>query len=149
MARDWSRLVEEWEAYGLKCRIAPGLLGFCGYVQLPARLIFGDSNPQDVLEAHWGVNYGPDEDGWIGFDTMHAGDYWAPDDLLGYIDEEMIPLAMRFIEINRHGPGGRRWTIAALKEATERVAQQVAVALDLVTPVESPESQEREQKSEQ
>ena len=27
-------------------------------------------------EVHGGVTYGPTEDGWIGFDTLHGGDNW-------------------------------------------------------------------------
>lgn len=48
---------------------------FMGYVKLPAdhpwRRLDADNIPVDV---HGGITYGPDNDGWIGFDTMHPCD---------------------------------------------------------------------------
>ncbi|MBD3941974.1 hypothetical protein IF188_09730 [Microbacterium sp. NEAU-LLC] len=49
-----------------------------GYVRLP------DDHPWRAIadlqasgiDAHGGITYGVDEDGWIGFDTLHAGDWW-------------------------------------------------------------------------
>lgn len=58
-----------------------------GYVKLPAGHPWRDMDLQmgevDV-PVHGGITYGPDESGWIGFDTLHSGDYW-PDmpDVLG------------------------------------------------------------------
>jgi len=28
------------------------------------------------VETHGELTYGPDEEGWIGFDTLHLGDVW-------------------------------------------------------------------------
>lgn len=56
-------------------------LAWCGYVRLPEGHPWldyrghGEAIPADV---HGGITYGPDGDGWIGFDTMHAGDALLP-----------------------------------------------------------------------
>lgn len=55
---------------------------WCGYVQIPDDLgpvrwtSDYDSKHNEVLEAevdvHGGISYGPDEDGWVGFDDGHS-----------------------------------------------------------------------------
>lgn len=53
-----------------------------GYVQLPhghpweSDMWEGDSPLGDV-QVHGGITFGADPGGWIGFDTMHAGDAWG------------------------------------------------------------------------
>lgn len=83
----------------------PRFLAWCGYVRLPEdhpwRHMPGESIPVDV---HGGVTYGPDGDGWIGFDTMHAGD--------------AIVLKSPLHEIT----GGRQWTPIMAKRETNRFA---------------------------
>jgi hypothetical protein len=71
---------ESWEHAGLRCAIiASPLGGWNGYVQLPP------GHPWrrcEWLGTPLGIDlsWGPDPDGWIGFDTGHAGDAWHPDD---------------------------------------------------------------------
>lgn len=137
---DRSEAVEEWTAYGVRCCIVPGgVPAFNGYVQIPPELPLGRETVEDVMDSHGGVNYGPDDDGWIGFDTAHLRDYWAPDDLISHFDDA---LAMQFAAFQREmaerNGGGRRWTMAKLRTETEKLAQQVAVALDLSTGIEEP-----------
>ena len=50
----------------------------CGYVQLPEAHPWraGDPDILDHIDAHGGITYGPDKQGWIGFDTGHYGDHW-------------------------------------------------------------------------
>ncbi|GAA1361213.1 hypothetical protein [Brevibacterium luteolum] len=98
----------EWALYA-----APLWNAANGYVRLP------DSHPwlaepllsgYNVIDISGGITYGPDSEGWIGFDTLHACDYW-PDS----------PFEPR--------PYDRQWTRAAVREETIRLASQAAVAL--------------------
>jgi len=75
--------VERFEQAGLNCKIIRTDLGhWCGYVQIPdglgpIRWTFDyDSKHNEVLDAEvdvWGgITYGPDGDGWVGFDDAHS-----------------------------------------------------------------------------
>lgn len=76
------------------------------------------------------LTYGPDDDGWIGFDTAHYCDYWAADDLIGHLEPEGMTAAASFARINSTADAGaigaRRWTRARLHEEVETLAAQVA-----------------------
>lgn len=73
----------EFEHAGLNCRLVRQDLGhWCGYVQRPddaepVRWTSDyDSKHDRVIDAEvdvWGgITYGPDEDGWVGFDDAHS-----------------------------------------------------------------------------
>lgn len=72
--------VYRWKYWGRECKIVKNPIGhYCGYV----KTLIGDelNHPSDrlyeiykIAEVHGGITYGPDNDGWIGFDTGHAGD---------------------------------------------------------------------------
>lgn len=66
--------LREWVSSGFNCALmkAPLYAAINGYVQVPS---ISYEQAQQV-EVHGGVTYGPNEDGWIGFDTLHSGDYW-------------------------------------------------------------------------
>lgn len=58
-----------------KVKQHPVFVGFMGYAKLPADHPWRQLNADDIpVDVHGGITYGPDSDGWIGFDTMHAGD---------------------------------------------------------------------------
>lgn len=73
---------EEFEHAGLNCQITDANGHWCGYVQTPDDLPpvrwTSDYNSKygEVLDAevevHGGITYGPDDDGWVGFDDAHA-----------------------------------------------------------------------------
>ena len=76
---------EHFEHEGLDCKIVTRNGGYwCGYVRRPERIepvrwtSEYDADSDAVIDAAvdvWGgVTYGPDEDGWVGFDDAHAGD---------------------------------------------------------------------------
>lgn len=134
---DWETTLEEWTAYGLLCRIKPGYTSLNGYVQFPP-LPLSRETVESIFDVHWGITWGPDADGWIGFDTAHAFDYWAPDDLIEHLSPEGFKVAMMINELAQGAPYVRRWTYAKLRAETEQLAQQVAVALDLATGIEAP-----------
>ena len=75
------RVVDVFEAHGLRCVIALGgplLRNYNGYVEAPA----GDRDSDESFDVHGGVTWSDwrlpwEEDGdrwWLGFDTAHAGD---------------------------------------------------------------------------
>lgn len=84
-----------------------------GYVKLPEghpwsglELQMGDGPD---IDAPGGITYGPTDSGWIGFDTLHSGDYW--------------PGAPRYYEDLLHGTN---WTPEMVTEETRKLARQVA-----------------------
>jgi hypothetical protein len=121
--------IEEWDSEGVPCVIRPGFSSLNGYVRLPEALRDwwkDDDEASVVLDAYMSLNYGPDEDGWVGFDTAHFCDYWAADDLIGLVDDEGMMCAASFARTNQHFPGARRWTRTRLREEVETLAAQVA-----------------------
>jgi hypothetical protein len=86
-----------------------------GYVLLP------EGHPWRVAdlahqfaEVHGGITFGPERDGWFGFDTLHGGDIWP--DIPAYLH---TPRDDWDIE----------WTPEMVAEETRKLARQVAAAL--------------------
>jgi len=76
---------EEFKHVGLDCKVVQTDMGhWCGYVRRPEDVepvrwtSDCDSKHDEVLDAEvdvWGgITYGPDDDGWVGFDDAHAHD---------------------------------------------------------------------------
>lgn len=125
--------IEQWDSEGIPCAIRPGFASLNGYVRLPERLRDWWDDTEEasaVLDAHMSLTYGPDEDGWIGFDTAHYCDYWAADDLIGHVEPEGMMTAASFARINATADAGaigaRRWTKDRLRAEVETLAAQVA-----------------------
>lgn len=121
--------LEVWVHQGVRCVIRAGYCCLNGYARLPKSMRdwwANEDEAADVLEAHYSITYGPDEDGFVGFDTAHHGDWWAADDLVGTIPEEGMMLANTFAKINSKGPYSRRWTRERLHEEVELLATQIA-----------------------
>ena len=117
--------ISEWEHATLRCRIGGGLCP-CGYVQVP-ELLRGCLEV-DALSVHGGITAGPDRDGWIGFDTLHAGDVWD--------DSSWMPPSMgesTSIDRRCRPPGGFggeiHWTLNRLVAETEQLADQIAALI--------------------
>jgi len=138
-------LVELWHHAGLDCAVmANTRMGlFNGYVRLPADHPYRDVSCWDLYEhdvhAARELNYGPDLLGWVGFDTAHPGDWWAPDDLIGILDPEsleyfgaggvaglMWATMRQFGHDPSHDPFWHQWTMAELHTAVEDLADQLA-----------------------
>ncbi|MFD6356628.1 hypothetical protein [Nocardia tengchongensis] len=116
--------IESWESHGLVCTICPSLSSLTGYVRVPAG--FADAIDLDAL----GATYGPDEFGWVGIDTFGAEQYWAPDDLVPYIDSSMWTFVAGQAQIAQSSPdGGHRWTLGELRSATSALAEALSNAL--------------------
>jgi hypothetical protein len=102
---------EQFRHAGLDCEIVRQDRGhWCGYVQIPVGLgpvrwtSDYDSKHEEVLAAEvdvWGgITYGPDDEGWVGFDDAHARS------LVDHRDQNS--------------------TESAVKQETQRLAEQIA-----------------------
>ena len=75
------QVVRQWEYKGIPCVLVVNPGGGCnGYIQLPAnspKSWFG-RDPELVIPVNpsGGLTYPPDDERWIGFDTLHSGDFW-------------------------------------------------------------------------
>ncbi|NMM99657.1 hypothetical protein G1C96_0235 [Bifidobacterium sp. DSM 109958] len=115
---------------GIEWRVTANDAFFCwtGRVRLPEGHPWRASDGWDIpARVHGGVTYGPDEDGWIGFDTLHAMDSVMdlvsrnPDGELDGIREMTgIPYAH-----------ARSWTFDEVVAETLRLARQTARAAKL------------------
>ena len=76
--------LEIWTTKGIPCATRlGGMAGMNGYGQLPAGSPHRAGDHDDIhLLVHGGLTYGPDESGWIGFDTGHAFDVWRREEIL-------------------------------------------------------------------
>jgi hypothetical protein len=106
-------VIEQFKHAGLDCKIINQELGhWCGYVQIPDALgpvrwtSDYDSKHDEVLEAEvevWGgVTYGPDEDGWVGFDDAHSRslvDQREQNSSKSAVKEETQRLAEQIVEL--------------------------------------------------
>lgn len=164
-AFDERRPRRAWVVDGLQVAVYHGFYGALnGYVRLPAMhpdllkavaaenvmppvpFIYPDGVTLGVNYPHGydyidvdcpgGWTYGPDEEGWIGFDTGHAWDHWSAEDRRRFCEtdrerkatEMMIALEEEMAHFGRL-PGDRLWTEEKLMEATEEVAKQLAARL--------------------
>lgn len=112
------RYIEKrWTHEGVECVILKHPRGSHrnAYARIPdpARLP-EEWDAETELEVHGGITYGLDEEGWVGFDTAHAGDVWPdlPD-----------PFGLRHLEAR--SPYRTDWTMTKLEEETNRLAEQI------------------------
>ena len=123
-----------WNHAGLECAMIGSGIGFInGYVRLPEDHVARHAGYDEInrtIEAHGGFTYGVDEDGWIGFDTGHSGDYWPsiPSNLRTYEDVSWA----------------RAWTFGDLQAEVERVADQLAAMREIGDPTSSYDCTEAE-----
>lgn len=87
-----------------------------GYIRLPKdhpwrALEDIQSSGMPDVDVSGGITYGVDSGGWIGFDTLHAGDYW-PGSMFGP-DE-----------------GDKHWTPEMVADEARSLARQAAAALE-------------------
>ena len=116
MALNFDKNVAEGYEEGVRwaTKTAPMYGAVNGYIQLPEghpwrahELQLGEGPDIDV---HGGITYGPDASGWIGFDTLHAGDVWPGS------PSWQIEL------------GGRKWTAEDVAYEARNLARQAAAA---------------------
>lgn len=101
--------LREWVSSGFNCALmrAPLWGAINGYVQVPS--ITYEQAQQ--IEVHGGVTYGPNDDNWIGFDTLHSGDNWP--------------------EAGYHSPYDRTWSEDEVAAECERFAASAKAVMEL------------------
>lgn len=122
----------QWEHAGLNCAIASSGIGFVnGYVQVPENhptYKLGYDRLYD-LDVHGGLTYANDR-GWFGFDTGHYGDYWS--------DEQLAECGMSAERKYRSAFAGESiyhiWNKAALVAEVEKLAEALAILVDVPLP---------------
>jgi hypothetical protein len=143
----------EWESHGLRCRVYMTDIGHrCGYVRVDPghpwhskdynACLLGDActvaaqqeadpdgyyshyehSLDSAVSVHGGVTFAStfddDPDGWwLGFDCAHAGDAPSPE----YVQRQWE----RYGRSPSH-LGAHHWTLAEVREETERMAEQIA-----------------------
>lgn len=164
--------IKLWLAHDIRCAIYWGGMSFNGYCQLPMshpdRIIaeayndFEHNDPDrrdrrswtlrpesnvgyDILqdiEIHGGLTYGPDDEGWLGFDTGHAGDDWSDEEIRRWLEPANREAFLSFREIQLligpdMYPPGRAvrsrprapydidWTMDRLEQETDHLAAQI------------------------
>lgn len=84
------------------------------------------------VDCPGGWTYGPDLEGWIGFDTNHAYDHWSPEDRLRFVRDERDRRAAEFAIVMERDfpcgslPGDRLWTEELVERAVEKAARELA-----------------------
>jgi hypothetical protein len=119
-----------WEApNGIECAAVRNPFGSMnGYVRLPEGHIGRGMSYDDLtIEAHGGLTYGVDEEGWIGFDTLHSGDIWT-----GLIPVGTSESRRQSITREYNVEWRTEWNEDAVAAECERIAEQVPGAT--VTP---------------
>lgn len=101
----------EWET-----RKAPIYGAINGYARLPEGHPFRSRDLQiddeHVLHVHGGITYGPTTNGWVGFDTLHAGDIWP--------DTPHRPMLTDY---------GIRWTLQLVEDTSRTLCEQIAAMM--------------------
>lgn len=142
---------EYWVSAGLNCcTYATWYGGLNGYVQLPAGHpdLFFMQTMQEVFDhpsaydyasvpVHGGWTYGPDVQGWIGFDTLHGSDYWDIDTRRRLVPEsarEELEFLLEFEErcprVLLMGQGSYYlWTEELVRAETTRAAEGLAALI--------------------
>jgi hypothetical protein len=87
---------------------------------------FASGHRHIPIVVHGGLTSGPDEDGWVGFDTAHGLDYWTDEDLAPYLRRDDRIVAHTIGERLRRDGLGTCWTIDRLRAELNRAAQQLA-----------------------
>lgn len=117
------------------------------------RSIWGDREVNDGydalddIEIHGGLTYGPDDEGWVGFDTGHAWDDWSDEILEAYIRPRSEQAWQHFLHLQAvvgkdMWPSGRLsrthglhdawnidWTMERLETEVESLAVQIYARL--------------------
>lgn len=118
-------IIADWTHRGIRCAIYNiRERHYCGYVQMPEELV-GEIRTVStydeivgVIEAdlnvNGGITYGPDDDGWVGFDTAHSWDRCVDK------NGNLLPNAMGAI-----GEADRTWNPDSVKQETVQLAEQV------------------------
>lgn len=127
---EWFGAIREGYEDGVQWRLTFGLGNHSvnGYVKVPATHGKMDSesylDPDYQYEVHGGLTYS-DEEGWLGFDTSHYGDYWPPRELEKFGGTPPEDPISNFAEVNY------LWTLDSVELEVIKLARQVSGFKDL------------------
>ena len=121
------QVVRKWEHKGIPCVLVVNPGGGCnGYIQLPAnspKSWFG-RDPELVIPVNpsGGLTYPPDDERWIGFDTLHSGDFWK--------GEIRMSEEMRSSWSWYHQDGKNPWDEDRVARECERMCEDILAYFD-------------------
>lgn len=126
-AESEGRLIRRWSHGGLECAMAHSPMhGVNGYVRVPAGVDAQELVDAEALDAC--VTWGPDADGWVGFDTAHGWDlWWDPD-----VPESRLERALREVDFVLPRPPVEWmnvWTLEKVEAEVVRLADEVRAAM--------------------
>jgi len=115
----------EWVYDGRECIVIkhPKIGHYCGYAKTPlnhlshTNITYQGDNHIKLIEVHGGITYGPDEDGFVGFDCGHAGDIcWS----------EGVPHDTFSLDKDRDDKWRNDWEVEDVVEEVEYLADQLS-----------------------
>ena len=141
--------------YGMRWAVMPCAAGAGGYVKVGLDHPWCVADPGMIesvdADVHGGLTY-VDHEGWVGFDTAHAGDFWRqqpPGTSTGVLPRRFRRL---FRIIDQLAPWAREWTIPLVAAECRRLAgyaAEVRAIRRYRNPVDDQEALEREVQHEQ
>lgn len=120
--------IKVWVHHGVRCVIAPSpTFHLNGYVLLPEIMRNDFAKWEEAADEFDFGRINWLHEGWIGFDTVHGGDYWVIDDLRGWQPQHSIDMAARVRDIHTEHPSewSIEWSMQRLTEAVETLADRV------------------------
>lgn len=141
-----------WTHRTKRCKVVKNEVGhWCGYTQTSLRG-FMDTDLYDhggheavrILSVHGGLTYGPDDNGWVGFDCGHARDLNLNEDDEPWgtsyeeLGHEPMELSRRgSIEACEAAEDCFVWRLADVKTETEKLADQLIALENFISTLES------------
>lgn len=126
MASRIERLTSIRQGYedGVQWKLTFGYNKSCvnGYVKVPNphEKMTSESYLELNYAVHGGLTYS-DEEGWLGFDTAHYGDYWTTDELEKFNGKREVnpymPVTTEVIQV---------WTLDLVEQEVINLARQVS-----------------------
>jgi len=116
--------------YRMRWAVMPGAIGACGYVKVGLDHPWCSIEDPELIQSvdadvHGGLTY-VNHEGWVGFDTGHAGDVWRQQP--PGVRTAKLPKRFRrmFRVIEKLSPWVREWTIPLVAAECRRLAGQAA-----------------------
>lgn len=128
-----SNQAETWVHDGRECKMTTTLGHWCGYAKTPLKVTEGtisevtDTGVHRLIDVHGGITYGPDDEGWVGFDTGHSRDFNVTEE-----DEELREGHATF---GRDDELVNVWRPEDVREEVNKLADQLTLLESFVSEV--------------